>query len=77
MELPAYVKYEIIHETISHDDNCLSIAKLCRLAEVSRSGYYSWVGNAGKRAEREEKTVKSLTRSLLRTSTGVMLKEHL
>ncbi len=64
MVLPAYVKYEIIHETISHDDNCLSIAKLCRLAEVSRSGYYSWVGNAGKRAEREEKDRKEFDKIL-------------
>ncbi len=43
------VKYEIIHEMISRDDNVLNIKWLCELAGVSRSGYYYWVRERKKR----------------------------
>lgn len=48
------VKYEIIRATISRDNNLLNISELCKLAGVSRSGYYNWVACEKKRKELEE-----------------------
>lgn len=48
-------KFEIIHEVLSKNDNVLSVAMLCDIAGVSRSGYYRWVNAADQRAEMEEK----------------------
>jgi transposase InsO family protein len=46
------IKYEIIHEMTSRDDNLLNITWLCELAGVSRSGYYYWVGECKTREQR-------------------------
>lgn len=46
-------KFEIIHDSVSRDNNLLSISKLCELADVSRSGYYKWVKAASLREARE------------------------
>lgn len=46
-------KFEIIHATLAHDNNVLSISELCRVAGVSRSGYYHWVGAKSSREARE------------------------
>ena len=46
-------KFEIIHETISKANNTLSVKMLCKIAGVSRSGYYNWVHSADKRTEKE------------------------
>ena len=43
------VRYKIIAETISRDDNLLNIAYLCEIAGVSRSGFYYWRSNQAKR----------------------------
>ena len=48
-------KFEIIHDAVSKDNNVLSIDKMCKIAGVSRSGYYAWEKAAPKRTEREEK----------------------
>ncbi len=48
------VKYGIIHEMTSRDDNLLNITWLCELAGVSRSGYYYWVGEIKTRERREK-----------------------
>ena len=47
-------KFEIIHETINKANNKLSIAMLCEIAGVSRSGYYNWVASEEKRTEKEK-----------------------
>ena len=47
-------KYEIIHAAVQRDNNLLSIARLCGIAGVSRSGYYAWVNAAPVRAKRED-----------------------
>lgn len=47
-------KFEIIYETLNQKDNTLSIAMLCDIAGVSRSGYYRWVNAEEKRNEKEE-----------------------
>lgn len=47
-------KFEIIYETLNQKDNVLSVAMLCDIAGVSRSGYYRWVSAEEKRNEKEE-----------------------
>lgn len=54
IQAPAAVKYGLIHEAIRQDDNRLNISELCRIAGVSRSGYYAWLGAAPRRQMREE-----------------------
>lgn len=46
-------KYEIIHNCVAHDNNLLSITKMCEIAGVSRSGYYSWIEAEPTRERRE------------------------
>lgn len=48
-------KFKIIQEMTSRDNNLLNISELCRIAEVSRSGYYNWIKNKDKRETREVK----------------------
>ena len=48
-------KYKIIEEMILRDNNLLNISKLCKVADVSRSGFYSWRKNKDKREAKEEK----------------------
>jgi len=47
------VKYEIIREMTSRDNNLLNIKWLCDIAGVSRSGYYYWLDAEKTRIERE------------------------
>ena len=54
IQAPAEVKYGLIHEAIRQDDNLLNISSLCRIAGVSRSGYYAWLEAAPLRQCREE-----------------------
>lgn len=46
--------FSIIHQTISKDNNELSISMMCETAGVSRSGYYAWLKAAPVREAREE-----------------------
>lgn len=46
-------KFEIIYDTLESNENRLSVSELCKIAGVSRSGYYNWVASANKRAEKE------------------------
>ena len=53
IEAPAEVKYELIRAAIS--GNCLlNISALCKMAGVSRSGYYHWVSQESYRKQCEE-----------------------
>ena len=36
-------KYQIIYGIMSAKDNVLNVKELCRVAGVSRSGYYAWL----------------------------------
>lgn len=39
---------------ISKEENVLTATELCKIAKVSRSGYYRWIQAEGKREEREQ-----------------------
>ena len=54
IQAPAEVKFRLIQDATSGDDNLLSITALCQIAGVSRSGYYNWIGNAGARQLQED-----------------------
>ena len=54
IQAPAEVKYGLIHEATRLDDHRLSVSELCRIAGVSRSGYYAWLDAAPLRQSREE-----------------------
>lgn len=47
-------KFEIISETVRHENNMLSVSYMCEVAGVSRSGYYEWEKAAETRKLREE-----------------------
>ena len=53
IQAPAEVKYRLIQEVIRQDGNQLNISALCRIAGVSRSGYYAWIEAAALRQSRE------------------------
>ena len=36
------VKYALIREAVSRDNNRLNISLMCQIAGVSRTGYYKW-----------------------------------
>ena len=46
--------FAIIHETLHSPESLLSVTELCRIAGVSRSGYYNWVNSEEIRRRREE-----------------------
>ena len=54
-------KYEIIHNAVSRDNNLLSIANLCAIAGVSRSGYYAWIDAKPLREQREKQDQSDFT----------------
>lgn len=57
-------KFELIHEIIQQEDNMLSVTELCRIAGVSRSGYYNWVASESVRIAKEEKDQEDFERIL-------------
>lgn len=54
IEIPPSAKYEIIQEMILKDDNKLTVVEMCKIAQVSRSGYYNYIASADIRKGREE-----------------------
>ena len=54
IQAPAEVKYGLILEAVRQDGNLLNISAPCRIAVVSRSGYYAWLDTAPLRQSREE-----------------------
>ena len=50
---PVETRFAIIQDTLCSSDNVLSVSELCRIANVSRSGYYRWTAAAESRAKRE------------------------
>ena len=54
IQAPAEVKYGLIQKAVRQDGSMLSISVLCRIAGVSRSGYYAWLDAAPLRQSRKE-----------------------
>lgn len=54
IEAPARVKYALIREATERDGNMLNVSWMCRIAGVTRSGYYAWLDAAPARQSREE-----------------------
>lgn len=54
IEAPARVKYALIREAAERDGNMLNVSWMCRIAGVTRSGYYAWLDAAPARQSREE-----------------------
>lgn len=50
----ASAKFEIIRDTLLNNNNKLSVTSLCKIAGVSRSGYYNWLKGETTRYNREE-----------------------
>lgn len=48
-------KFQIIYEITSTPDNLLSLDDLCKIAGVSKSGYYYWLSASEFREQKEEK----------------------
>lgn len=53
MENPS-AKFEVIHEIVSQEGSLQNVKELCRIAGVSRSGYYNWLASGDTRAVREQ-----------------------
>lgn len=53
MENPS-AKFEIIHEIVSQEGSLQNVRELCRIAGVSRSGYYNWLASESNRLSKEE-----------------------
>ena len=47
-----HAKYAVIHEIMSQEGNLQNVRELCRIAGVSRSGYYNWLASEDKRNEK-------------------------
>lgn len=60
----ASVKFEIIQETLLKEDNDLSVSYLCKVAGVSRSGYYRWLKSEDARRIRDEQDQADFERIL-------------
>ena len=54
IQASAEVKFRLIQDATSGDNNLLSITALCQIAGVSRSGYYNWIGNEETRQCQED-----------------------
>ena len=46
--------FEIIDKTLKNSENRLSVSSLCKIAAVSRSGYYAWIKAKADRQAQEE-----------------------
>ena len=47
-------KFEVIHEITSQEGSLQNVKELCRIAGVSRSGYYNWVASESNRIIKEQ-----------------------
>lgn len=62
IKAPSEVKFRLIHNAIMSDSNMLTVSLMCRIAGVSRSGYYSWEDNSENRKIRELQDLEDIHR---------------
>lgn len=55
IQAKAEVKYALIEQALTAPNNLLSITELCKIACVSRSGFYRWHASRSSREAREER----------------------
>ena len=48
------IKFAMIREAVSRDNNLLTIRKMCEIAGVSRSGYYNWCAKENARKAQDD-----------------------
>ena len=58
IQAPAEVKFNLIDKALMQDGSLLDVSNLCKLAGVSRSGYYNWINSADRRAQYEKNDAK-------------------
>lgn len=46
-------RFQIIQEVLSQEGNLLTVSELCKIAGVSRSGYYNWLHSVDVREKKE------------------------
>ena len=58
-------KFQLIHNVLHSRNNKLNLTLLCKLANVSRSGYYSWLHNPNRliREEQDKKDFELILRA--------------
>lgn len=66
-------KFEIIHEIVSQEDNLQNVSELCRIADVSRSGYYYWLASENTRLAKEEADRRYAARVMTQYSYGIKI----
>lgn len=49
------VKFKLIEEAMKQEGGVLDLTSMCKIAGVSRSGYYRWINAASKRESKEER----------------------
>jgi hypothetical protein len=47
-------KFEVIHNIVTQEGSLQNVKELCRIAGVSRSGYYNWAASEDIRASKEQ-----------------------
>ena len=50
----AACKFELIKQMVTSEDNMMTVSELCKIAGVSRSGYYRWLKATEARERREQ-----------------------
>jgi len=64
IQAPAEVKFNLIFKALMQDGSQLDVSNLCKLAGVSRSGYYNWINSADRRAQYEKNDREDFDRIL-------------
>lgn len=67
-------KFQLIHDLVSKPDNQLKVSHLCKLAHVTRSGYYNWLSNMDSRNEHEQKDRADFSKFLRHINLRAMTK---
>lgn len=67
-------KFELILKAYNRHPERLHISKLCAIAGVSRSGFYSWYSRDSKQEERDRKTLKLIEKYFFKHNQKIGLR---